>query len=223
MGAFEELQGKDQATLEIEAAQDDQGNEHTQVSIAAIKAKLVSDEFFSLEPPGELLPANFKHYDLKQNAANEQLLKIAIKSSQTILPIQNLGEVAFIMQRFKDSFAFLDMALKLYKVHDMHNLLKFKVLTLLGSLLETQGDTASMERIHDTVFKQLAEVDCYEKVFATRNYGYLLVKNDSTRLEGQDLIKKADEMQKAYPYWSERKMGLFVPQMKALNDDEFGL
>ena len=49
--------------------------------IAMIKAKLLSDEFFSLSPPGELLPANFKHYDLKQNAANEELLKTAIKSS----------------------------------------------------------------------------------------------------------------------------------------------
>lgn len=98
--------------------------------------------------------------------------------------MQNLGEVAFIMQRYKDSFAFLDMALKLYKNHDVQNLLKFKVLTLLGSLLETQGDVQSMERIHDTIFKQLEKVDCYEKVFATRNYGYLLIKNDQTRLEG---------------------------------------
>ena len=184
--------------------------------LALIKSKLLSDEFFNLEPPGELLPSDFKHYDLKQNAANETLLKTAIKSSQTILPIQNLGEVAFVMQRYKDSFAFLDMALKLYKIHDMRNLLKFKVLTLLGSLLESQGDVNSMERIHSTIFKQLDQVECFEKVFATRNYGYLLAKHDKTRLEGQDLIKKAEEMQMAYPYWSERKMGLFVPQMQAL-------
>lgn len=182
--AFEELQGKDQATLELEAAKEDGGNEHTKVSIASIKAKLMSDEFFNLNEPGQLLPENFKHYDLKSNAQNEQLLKIAIKNSSTILPIQNLGEVAFIMQRHKDSFAFLDMALKLYKNHDMHNLLKFKVLTLLASLLETQGDTESMERIQMTIFKQLEKVDCYEKVFATRNYGYLLQKNEGTRLEG---------------------------------------
>jgi len=37
------------------------------------------------------------------------------------------------------------------------------------------------------------------------------------------LIKKADDMQKAYPYWSERKMGLFVPTIQALSDDQFGL
>ena len=123
------------------------------------------------------------------------------------------------MQRYKDSFAFLDMALKLYKVHDMNNLLKFKVLALLGSLLESQGDIQSMERIHDTIFKQLEKVECFEKVYATRNYGYLLVKNDSTRHEGQDLIEKSNEMAKQFPYWSERKMNLFVPQMQALQDD----
>ena len=62
---------------------------------------------------------------------------MAIQNSQTILPVQNLGEVAFVMQRYKDAFALLDVALKLYKVQDMNNLLKFKVLSLLGSLLET--------------------------------------------------------------------------------------
>ena len=57
------------------------------------------------------------------------------------------------MQRYKDAFAFLDMTLKLFKIHDVHNLLKYKVLTLLGSLLETQGDVQSMQRIHDTIFQ----------------------------------------------------------------------
>ena len=80
-----------------------------------------------------------------------------------------------------------------------------------------------MQRIHDTIFSQLDKVECFEKVFATRNYGYLLVKNDETRLEGQELIKKSDEMAKAFPYWSERRLGLFVPQMQAIQDDKFGL
>ena len=55
-------------------------------------------------------------------------------------------------------------------------------------------------------------------MFATRNYGYLLAKNDQTRLEGQDQIKKSDEMQKGFPYWSERRLGLFVPTMQAISD-----
>lgn len=51
-----------------------------------------------------------------------------------------------------------------------------------------------MKRIHEVIFKQLAESECYEKVFATRNYGYLLAQKEATRLEGNDHIKKAEEM-----------------------------
>ena len=46
-----------------------------------------------------------------------------------------------------------------------------------------------------------------------RNYGYMLAKRDETRHEGQDYIAKADEMGMKYPYWSERRMSLFVPQL----------
>jgi len=73
----------------------------------------------------------------------------------------------------------------------------------------------------ESIFKALEQAETYEKVFATRNYGYILAKHDATRLEGQDLIAKADEMQKKYPYWSERAMGLFVPKMVAIDDSRF--
>ena len=89
----------------------------------------------------------------------------------------------------------LDMTIKLYKTLDWQNLLKFKALAMLGSLLESQGDITSMQKIHDTIFQGLEKrPDAYELVFATRNYGYLLAKNDETRLEGNDYIKKADEL-----------------------------
>lgn len=127
------------------------------------------------------------------------------------------------MQKQKSAFTLLDMCLKLYKVLDGQNLLKFKALTLLGSLLESQGDTQSMQRIHEIIFKQVDSLDCYERVFAHRNYGYMLAKNDSTRQEGQDFIARAEEMQKGFPYWSERKMGLFVPIMTTLDESQFGL
>ena len=143
---------------------------------------------------------------------------------QSILPIQNLGEIAHIMQRRKEAFTLLDMCIKLYKNLDWQNLLKFKALTMLGSLLDSQGDTESMRKIHETIFKGLEKAtDSYELVFVTRNYGYLLAANDATRLEGQDYIKQAEEMQKAFPYWSERKMGLFVPIMSTLEDSQYGL
>ncbi len=99
------------------------------------------------------------------------------------------------MQRRKEAFTLLDMSIKLYKAMDWNNLLKYKALCMLGSLLESQGDINSMQKIHETIFQGLSKhTDSYELVFATRNYGYLLAKNDATRLEGNDYIKKADEL-----------------------------
>ena len=47
--------------------------------------------------------------------------------------------MAYIMQKYKEAFSILDIALKLYKVGqgDPHNTLKYKVLSLFGSLLDT--------------------------------------------------------------------------------------
>jgi hypothetical protein len=52
-----------------------------------------------------------------------------------------------------------------------------------------------MQKIHETIFKGLEnQAESYELVFAMRNYGYLLAKNDETRMEGNDYIKKAEEL-----------------------------
>jgi hypothetical protein len=48
---------------------------------------------------GEVLPSEFKHYDIKQNLANEKFLGSIFTQAASILPIQNLGELAFIMQK----------------------------------------------------------------------------------------------------------------------------
>jgi hypothetical protein len=115
------------------------------------------------------------------------------------------------------------MALKLYKSLNKESFSQFKCLALLGSLLDRTGDTGSMKIIHDIIFKQLEHIDCYEKVFATRNYGYLLAKREETRLEGNDFIKKADEMQAFHPYWAERQLGLFTPTLDMVADDLYGI
>ena len=39
-----------------------------------------------------------------------------------------------------------------------------------------------------TSLEQYPDDDCYLKVFAKRNFGYLLAKEESTRLEGNDYI-----------------------------------
>lgn len=126
-----------------------------------------------------MIPQDPKTYDIKNNHLNEVFLTGLFQMPPTILPLQNLGEIAHIMQKYKEAFTLLDMTIKLYKALDFQNLLKFKALTMLGSLLDSQGDHQSMQRIHETIFKGLEpHTDAYELVFATRNYGYLLAKQD---------------------------------------------
>jgi hypothetical protein len=62
-----------------------------------------------------VIPADLKTYDIKQNFANEQFLKDLFRMPPSILPIQNLGEIAHIMQKRKEAFILLDMVIKLYK------------------------------------------------------------------------------------------------------------
>lgn len=114
------------------------------------------------------------HYDMKQMQKNEEFLKNLFKVPASILPLQNLGELAFLMDQPNAAFCLLDMCIKLYKHNDPSNLQKFKTLTLLGSMLDRAGNTQECKLMHTTVFKALEGVDCYEKVFAMRNYGYLL-------------------------------------------------
>jgi hypothetical protein len=121
---------------------------------------------------------------MRQMQKNDEFLKGVFKVPASILPLQNLGEIAFIMNQPNAAFCLLDMCTKLYKHIDSTNLAKFKALTLLGSLLDRAGSTNEMQMIHKSIFKALEDVNCFERVFATRNYGYLLAGKDATRLEG---------------------------------------
>ena len=178
-----------------------------------IQLKLFVQEFFNTES-NEIVKDGFTSYDLMQNAHNETFLKSCFGNPPTILPIQNLGEIAFILQKPKEAMALLDISLKLYKKIDPDNILKFKNLALLGAILEQQGQQQITVQMYQTIFKQLDEYpddQCYLKVFAKRNYGFLLAKDEATRLEGNDYIQQAEQLQKLYPQWSERKLNLFVP------------
>jgi len=68
------------------------------------------------------MPAKFKYYDIKENAANEKFLKELFEMPPVVLPMQNLGEMAFIMQRHREAFSLLDMSLKLHKILDSSGL-----------------------------------------------------------------------------------------------------
>ena len=68
-----------------------------EVSIAQIKQKLFVDEFFDPSYCKQSLPKAFKQYDLKHNAYNEQFLAGVFTKAESILPIQNLGEIEYII------------------------------------------------------------------------------------------------------------------------------
>lgn len=86
------------------------------VNMDLITLKLFVDELFHLKQgTGEVIPQNLKTYDMMNNIANEKFLKTAFKMPLTILPLQNLGEIAMIMQKDKQAFVLLDMCIKCYK------------------------------------------------------------------------------------------------------------
>ena len=76
---------------------------------------------------------------MQNMAKNEEFVKDIFRVPATILPLQNLGEIAYILERPNAAFCLLDMAMKLYKLLDPENLTKFKALTILGSILYRNG------------------------------------------------------------------------------------
>jgi len=105
---FKDLQDAASGKSQAEETQSD-------INLLMLKQKVFVEEFFSLDPRGQFLATDFKHYNLLNNAENEQFLKETFKVPATILPIQNIGEIAYIMRKMKDSFALLDASLKLYR------------------------------------------------------------------------------------------------------------
>ena len=67
-----------------------------EVKLIDIETKLFVDEFFNTDI-SEVVPPDFKSYDLMQNAKNQAFLKQAFHNPPVILPIQNLGEISFIL------------------------------------------------------------------------------------------------------------------------------
>ena len=62
-----------------------------------VKQKLFVDELFDTSKRGEIAPEEIKSYDLKAHMENETFLKDLFRAPPSILPIQNLGEMAFIV------------------------------------------------------------------------------------------------------------------------------
>lgn len=68
----------------------------SEVTLQDLETKMLFEDFFNPEIL-DIVKPNFGSYDLMKNAKNEQFLKTAFKNPPSILPIQNLGEIAFIL------------------------------------------------------------------------------------------------------------------------------
>lgn len=76
---FDELDPKKQAAATASAPQE--------VSLEKVNQKLFVDEFFALEPRGQILPEKVQHYDMRQMQKNDEFLKGLFKVPASILPL----------------------------------------------------------------------------------------------------------------------------------------
>ena len=91
-------------------------DEEVEVSVADLEMRHFAKGFFdvnSLE-----IVTDFNTYDIRQNARNEVMLKHVFQRPQSTLPVQNLGELSFLLQKSREAFSYLDMSLKMFKSLD---------------------------------------------------------------------------------------------------------
>ena len=142
---------------------------------------------------------------------NSKFIQELFTKAESYLPIANLGEVSLIFNKMKEALAFLDVSLKIMTEKDPHNLLRNKIISDLSVLVDLMGQTEMTIKMNNTLLNGLREVDDYVKVFVLRNYGHILSRHKQHLEQAKKHMHDADELDKKYPYWSERKMCLFTP------------
>lgn len=188
----------------------DQVVEEGKMSQIELKQKLFVEEFFNTSIK-ETLNGDFKQYDLQDNEFNVKFINELFTKNESCLPLTNLGEISLIFNKAKEALAFLDIALKIVGERDPTNLIKNKIITELSSIVDLMGQTDMMVKMNTGMIRAMKDIDDYVKVFVLRNYGHMLTRHKQHEQEGKDLIHQADELDKKYPYWSERKLSLFTP------------
>jgi hypothetical protein len=89
------FEGFDARFAELDAAETANSSQK-EVSMEMLKQKIFVDEFF--DPLSkDIIPKDYKSYDMKNHQYNEKFLKALITRGETTLPVQNLGEMAFII------------------------------------------------------------------------------------------------------------------------------
>ena len=175
-----------------------------------LKMKLFTEEFFDTSLR-ETLSKDFQHYDLKDNQMNIKFVSELFTRAECVLPLSNLGEISLIFNKAKESMAFLDIALKIVGEKDPQNLISNKLISDLSGIVDLMGQTDMTIKMNRNLLKGLEKTDDYIKVFVLRNYGHILARHKEHAEEGQRYIQQADDLDRKYPYWAERKLGLFTP------------
>ena len=91
--------------------------ESKQMKMADIDMKLFFDQFFD-DKSLEIVKGNFEHYDIRNHQKNSSFIQYAFRQAPSTLPVQNLGELSFLLQRSQEAFSYLDMSLKMFVNHD---------------------------------------------------------------------------------------------------------
>lgn len=182
----------------------------SQMSQIELKQRNFIHEFFDTEIK-ETLSKEFQHYNLQDNQINMKFINELFTKGESCLPLANLGEISLIFNKMKEALAFLDIALKLVAEKDPTNLIRNKIISDLSGIVDLMGQTDMMIKMNTNLIKGMDKVEDYIKVFVLRNYGHLLMRHKQHEEEGKGIVHKADELDKNYPYWAERKMCLFTP------------
>ncbi|CAI2367882.1 unnamed protein product [Moneuplotes crassus] len=175
-----------------------------------LKMKLFVQEFFDTEIK-ETLSKDFQHYDLRDNQMNTKFVSEAFEQGESTLPLANLGEISLIFNKIKEAMAFFDISLKLVGEKDPQNLISNKIVSDLSGIVDLMGQTDMTIKMNQNILRGLEKTDDYIKVFVLRNYGHILARHKEHKEEGDRYIKKADDLDRKFPYWAERKLGLFTP------------
>jgi hypothetical protein len=131
--------------------------------------------------------------------------------TQSCLPLSNLGEISLLFNKMKEAMAWYDISLKIIVEKDRQNLLSNKLISDLSGIVDLMGQTDMCIKMNKNVLGHLEGTNDYIKVFVLRNFGHILARHKEHKDEGMRYIKQADDLDKTFPYWAERKLNLFIP------------
>ena len=68
-----------------------------------------------------------------------KLIHDTFQNGPTALPIHNLGEICMIMGKHKEAMMYNDISLKTMEGTDPGNIMKFKIIAQLATILDLMG------------------------------------------------------------------------------------